>query len=141
MDPDPDADAAPANAGGDIPLSMMPSLTMEETNRITKNMVNAKSGQISISGAVRSKLRESVRHFRKWTDHRFDFSDPNAEKITPYDLRKIQRMRSEGASPWNGRALLREGYHPQTPEDFGFNLGDEPPYSTGAPTRDVRYDK
>eukprot|EP00969_Alexandrium_andersonii_P086916 3833775-Alexandrium_andersonii.AAC.1 len=36
---------------------------------------------------------------------------------------------------------IRDSYIPQSPDDFGFNLGDVPPCNTGVPTRDVRYDK
>eukprot|EP00969_Alexandrium_andersonii_P073136 3226855-Alexandrium_andersonii.AAC.1 len=64
-----DVDIAPAHAGGDTPVHAAPAISREEIARVTKYNVETKSGQISVPGALRNKLRDSVKNFRKWIDH------------------------------------------------------------------------
>eukprot|EP00969_Alexandrium_andersonii_P266604 11783005-Alexandrium_andersonii.AAC.1 len=72
-------------------------------------------------------MRESVKHFRKWMQHTFDFGkNPKIEQISLYDWGTVERMCAAGVSPWGGRAILRTGHVPRTHSDFGFALGDEP---------------
>eukprot|EP00969_Alexandrium_andersonii_P079605 3509679-Alexandrium_andersonii.AAC.1 len=56
-------DAAPAQAGGDTPVPAAPTVSKEEINKITKINLETKSGQISVPGALRHKLRDSVKNF------------------------------------------------------------------------------
>eukprot|EP00969_Alexandrium_andersonii_P170996 7560012-Alexandrium_andersonii.AAC.1 len=65
-----DPDAVPAQAGGDTPVPAVPVLSKAEVTKIARQTIVAKSGQVSVPGALRSRL-QSVKHFRKWIDHRF----------------------------------------------------------------------
>eukprot|EP00969_Alexandrium_andersonii_P258222 11416882-Alexandrium_andersonii.AAC.1 len=54
-----DLDAAPAQAGGDTPVPVVPTISREEIDKITKYNVETKHGQVSVPGALRHRLRDS----------------------------------------------------------------------------------
>eukprot|EP00969_Alexandrium_andersonii_P367423 15470693-Alexandrium_andersonii.AAC.1 len=83
---------------------------------------------MSVTSAARAELRESVKHFRKWTCRRFEFGKAVSEDSHYFPREQIEVMCGRGVTPWSGRPLLTPGHRPSNRLDFGFRLGDAPPY-------------